>query len=59
MILPSFRSDDVIERRRYAAIQTGGSEDTTAYLATLLRFQSNLGLGDSMSNVLYRYHGTI
>ncbi|KAF2878845.1 hypothetical protein ILUMI_27333 [Ignelater luminosus] len=45
--------------RHHASIPTRSTENTTAYLVTLLRFQSHLGLDYFMSHLLHRHHGSL
>lgn len=52
-------TDDVTERRRYAAVQTGGAKDTPAHPIALLCVQGNLGLDHFVLDLLYRYYGPI
>lgn len=52
-------SDDVLKRRRYAAVQTRGAENSAAHFVTLLRVQGNLGLDHFVFDLLHGHHGTI
>ena len=52
-------SDDVLKRRRDAAVQTGGAKDPAAYFVTLLRVQGDLGLDHFMFDLLHGHHGAL
>lgn len=52
-------TDDESKCGRDAAVQAGSSENSSPHFAALLRFQSHLGLGHTMSDLLYGHHGPL
>lgn len=52
-------ADDELERGRNAPVQARGAEDAAAHIATLLRVQGHMGLGDPVPDVLHGHHGAV
>jgi len=52
-------ADDEPERGRNAPVQARGAEDAAAHPAALLRVQGDLGLGDTVPDVLHGHHGPV
>lgn len=52
-------ADDEPERGRNAPVQARGAEDTAAHTAALLRVQGDMGLGDTVPDVLHGHHGAV
>lgn len=52
-------SDDVLKRRRDAAVQTRGAKDPAAHFVTLLRVQGDLGLDHFMFDFLHGHYGAL
>lgn len=52
-------TDDVLKRRRDAAVQTGGSQDSTAHTPALLRIQGHLGLDNPLPHFLHGDNGAV
>jgi len=52
-------ADDEPERGRNAPVQARGAEDAATHPAALLRVQGDMGLGDTVPDVLHGDHGAV